>query len=300
MDWFEGKKQTDSFTPAQPENKEKNYFYLERRELPFIDLSRYRTHETGYGKLYISVTALQDLFIGCGEIENCGGGLVDAFSYVTKAPGDRTFNIPGSSMKGCILTNLSLFLNERSTGFFSTGEGPAKVFFTDLPMTGPGETLSRLIPGRFSRGNQPRDAQVKLYSREDRAYGTLSEFEIKNLPELETILSLNRGCRFEGFINFKRLDRHELAFLVLALGCLKDHRFNFKMGGAKNRGMGLVRVSIDITNSVYSRTLTEAARGTVSSFKTLEDTLVSIIHRVKHDYPNFLPVLDKLRKEYGK
>jgi len=92
--------------------KEKNYFFLMKDELPYINLDKYPADKKYYGKIYLIVTALQELFIGSGQVESSSKKLYDAFTYSKRDPEKKTLTIPGSSFKGTILTNLSMFLNQ--------------------------------------------------------------------------------------------------------------------------------------------------------------------------------------------
>lgn len=296
MDLFKGNQRWDR--DRQP-IKEKNYFFFMSNELPHIDLSRYPSGKRYYGKLFLAVTALQDIFIGCGEIEKSNNRLYDAFSYVKKSPEQVTFNIPGSSLKGSVLTNLLLFVGSDSTDFFSAMKGMAKVYFSDFPITVSGGILPRTIPARFGPRKVANHAQLKFYKKEDEAYGQLSATEFRELPAHENILTVKKGSRFEGFINFKLVNEFELTMLVLASGSLSEHGFHFKIGGARNRGMGLIDVEIDREKSFYSENLKDIVDGGGGSFRELEEKLLAVMSRMKQDFPKVATVLQRLREEYG-
>jgi len=278
---------------------EKNYFFFKRDELPHIDLSKYPSGKKYYGKLFLSVTALQDIFIGCGEIEKSNNRLYDAFSYVRKSPGEITFNIPGSSFKGSVFTNLLLFVGMYSTDFFSALKGMAKVYFSDFPITVSRGMSPQTIAARFEPRAIPGDAELKFYKKEDEAYGQLTDAEFEELPAHENILTVKKGSRFEGFLNLKLVDEYQLTLLLLALGCLKDHGFHFKIGGAKNRGIGLSRVELDWEKSFYSEKFKDAVAERRSSFKHLEGKLLETVTKLKRDFPKVEVILQSLRKEYG-
>jgi len=302
MDLFEGNQHRDA--DRQP-IREKNYFFFSRDELPRIDLSRYPSAKTYYGKLYLSVTALQDMFIGCGEIEKRNNQLFDAFTYVKKSPEEeeRTFTIPGSSVKGCVLTNLLLlmdldFKNPSFSQFLSSQKVLDEIYFSDFPIVTSGDSSPKTIPARFDPKRWPWNDAVKLYHKEDRIYTRLLQHELDSKPK-ENILSLRKGCRFSGFINFKLLNEYQLTLLLLAIGCLSAHQFNFKIGGAKNRGMGLIRVEIDYDESFYSESLRDIAANKVLAFKNLEEAFVPIISRLKQEFPVLGTLIKKMQEEYG-
>ena len=214
----------------------------------------------------------------------------------------KTLNIPGSSLKGSVLTNMLMFLQSASVDFFSAKKDKARVFFSDFPMTTDHELSPQTIPARFGPQNRfvPSHAQLKLYLKDDPAYGNLSPQEKKELPAWENILTVNRGSRFSGFINFQLLDEFQLTILALALGCLPGHKFNFKIGGAKNRAMGLIKIEINHEKSLYSENLIDTSTDRALPFKNLEPVLLSTVTRLKQDFPKMISILEKIQGEYEK
>jgi CRISPR/Cas system CSM-associated protein Csm3 (group 7 of RAMP superfamily) len=288
--------------PPQKEIKEKNYFFVMWDDLPNIDLPESTTGKQFYGKLFLSVTALQDMFIGSGEIDEFNKRLYDTFSYFKQEPDEKAvrFTIPGSSIKGCIKTNMMLFLKERSTDFLSAQNGMAKVYFSDFPVTDSSGIDPRTIAGRFNpRIDPPENAILKLYLKDDLAYANLSKEEWRELQSKENILTVKQGSRFNGFINFKLLGLKELVFLVLSLGCMTDHGFCFKIGGAKNRGMGLIKTELDWQKSFYASSLKELSLNNGKSFNELQPQLVSTLSQLKQDFPRIDYPVKRMQKEYG-
>lgn len=299
------------------EIKEENYFFVGGGEVADIGWMGPERGESYFGKLELTVTALQDVFVGSGELEERERRLYDSFSYYKKdtdrqdSKRVKTFTIPGSSMKGSILTNLKLFLKESLTGFYSASTkrdstDMAKVFFSDFPVVpgggGRGEPglKPRTIPARFGpRKEGPNNTRLKMYLKDDRAYGNLSREEMKLLTSKENVLIVERGSRFRGFINFKLLSREQLLFLVMSLGIYKEHRFCFKVGGAKNRGMGLVRLDIDMESSYYADGLRGLSLGKERGMKELEEELGAVLSRFKGEYPGIGNVIRMMQKEYG-
>lgn len=285
---------------ASPIPPEKNYFFIYDKEHPQIDLfqAKYSGKETYYGKLFLSLTTLQDIFIGSGEIDKKDNRLVDMFSYVITGGDNKTWNIPGSSLKGCIFTHLSMFLRARSTDFLSAKEGPAKVFFSDLPMTSGAEAFRKEIPARFSPRAVPGNALLKLYKKEYKK-DTQPQDRYTSEPGVESIQAIRTGSRFEGQLHFKQLDEYQITVLLLALADFPGNRFNFKIGGAKNRAMGLVRLEIDTEKSFYAHTLKGIAVKNVFPLTSLKPNLEKALLQLKQDWPALEAIIKKMQGEYG-
>lgn len=303
MELFKGSSFQDSRGhggQASPTPMEKNYFFIYDKEHPQIDLSAYEKNrgKTYYGKLFFSLTALQDIFIGSGEIDKKGKGLVDMFSYIFGGSGTKTWNIPGSSLKGCIFTHLAMFLSARSTDFFSAKEGPAKIFFSDLPMLPGTKSYRKEVSARFSPRSVPGNALLKLYKKEYKK-DSLPRGSYASEPGMESIEAIQPGAKFAGELHFKQLDEYQITLLLLALADFPGHRFNFKIGGAKNRAMGLVSLTIDYEKSFYAHTLKDLAVQKVFPFTDLKSNLENILSRLKHDYPALEMIIKKMQGEYG-
>jgi len=135
--------------------------------------------------------------------------------------------------------------------------------------------------------------------KDDPAYSHLSPAEIEERQAIERILTVKQGSRFEFFINFKLLSEYELAFLFLSLGIMPGHRFNFKIGGAKNRAMGLIKVDIDANKSYWTEKLGEVAEEKGQPFQNLESRLLELVTKFKQDFPKMETLLKKIQGEYG-
>lgn len=278
----------------------KNYFFLYDNESPQIDLERYKTSQGKryYVKLFISITTLQDIFIGSGEVDKETNQLVDIFSYITPEKGKKTWNIPGSSLKGCILSHLSMFLQPRSTDFFSAKDGPAKVFFADLPISSKSQAAHKSIPARFSPKGVPDNVRFKLYKKEY-VKDTLPQGGYASEPGKEHIQAIPKGSQFSSFIHGKQLDEYEMAMLIVALGAFPGYTFQFKLGGAKNRGMGLVRLAIDFDKSFYALSLKDIVAQKVLPFSNLKPNLEKVLAQIRQDNPKLDTVIKKMQGEYG-
>jgi len=299
MELFKGSSFSGSSDQKSPSPIEKNYFFIYDNEHPQIDLlqDKYSREETYYGKLFLSITALQDIFIGSGEIDRRATQLYDVFSYVLTGSGKKTWNIPGSSLKGCIFTHLSMFLKTRSTDFLSAKEGPAKVFFSDLPMISETEALPKEIRARFSPKAVPENVILKLYKKKYQN-DSLPQGKYPSETGVEIIQAIQTDNRFEGQLHFKQLDEFQIALLVLALGNFPGNSFNFKIGGAKNRTMGLVRLEIDFEKSFYSHTLNDISIKKIFPFESLKPNLEKTLSQLKQDFPALDPIIKKIQKEY--
>lgn len=305
MELFKGTTHPDSRGPggqgqsSQP-SSERNYFFIYDNEHPQIDLfqAKYKGKETYYGKLFFSLTALQDIFIGGGEIDKKDNRLVDMFSYVVTGGGGKTWNIPGSSLKGCIFRHLLMFLNESSTDFFSARKGMAKVYFSDLPMIPGTEAFRKEIAARFSPRQVPENVLFKLYKKEYKK-DILPRGLYATEPGVESIQAIRAGARFEGQLHFKELDEYQITLLLLALADFPGYRFNFKIGGAKNRAMGLVSLTIDYEKSFYAHTLKDIAVKKILPLADLKRSLADAFMRLKQDYPALEMIIKKMQGEYG-
>jgi len=297
---FQGSSNKDASSGPPPERGVKNYFFIYDREHPKIDLGRYEKNRniTYYGKLFLSITAQQDMFIGSGEIDQNQKKLYDAFSFIMKSNGTKIWNIPGSSLKGCITTHLAMFLQKWSLDIFSAQKGKAKVFFSDLPMTAGGVADGAEIIARFSPRAVPQNALIKLYKKEY-IKESLPQGSYQREPGKEIIQAIRKGSRFTGHINFKELNEIELTILVLALGSMPENSFNFKLGGAKNRAMGLVKLKIDFEKSFYANTLKDIADKKTLSFTNLTTNLGKNLSQLKQEFPALEKLIKRLQKEYG-
>ncbi len=300
LDLFKGSSYSGPPRSDEPVRMERNYFFLYDNESPQIDLYSYQTSQGKkyYVKLFITITTLQDIFIGSGEIDKIANQLVDVFSYITPEKGKKTWNIPGSSLKGCIFTHLSMFLQSRSTDFFSAKDGPAKVFFADLPIRSKSQATHKSIPARFSPKGVPDNVSFKLYKKEY-VKDTLPQGSYATEPGKERIQAIPTGSQFSSFIHGKQLDEYEMAMLIVALGAFPGYSFQFKMGGAKNRAMGLVRLDIDFDKSFYALSLKDIFAQKVLPLSNLKPNLEKVLAQLKQDSPKLDTVIKKLQGEYG-
>jgi len=278
----------------------KNYFHIFNNELPRVDLMRYNEKASGkyYGKLFISITPVQDMFIGMGEIGRTSGSLYDMFSYRTVQKDIKTWNIPGSSLKGCIFAHLYMFLatDPKDNHHFNRTDLPARVFFSDLPFAAGQEPILKDISARFEPNSKvtPLNAVLKLYKKE---YQNDSTFQGE--PGKEKIQAIKAGSKFEGYVHFKDLNEYEIAMLILAFGSFPDHSFLFKIGGAKNRGMGLVRFRVDFEKSIYASSLKEIFESKTLPLTKFKDKLIQSFLRIKQDYSCVERMIKRMQEEYG-
>jgi len=276
--------------------RERNYFFIQRNKLPYINLSRHAGGRTYYGMLALQITALQKIFIGCGEIEKKENQLYDTFSYVKKELGKKTPTIPGSSIKGSIYHHLSALLDEESMEFYKAKNQKTRIFFSDFPIITDGKLKEEIIAARFKP--QIQGGERKFYKKKDTAHGRLTPGEIKNLKAIENLLLLEKGNSFRGFIHFHRLDEVALALLALSMGILPENRFNFKIGGAKNRGKGLIKLDLLEDDSYYSVKMIHAVKTRAKPYRNLAPVLKSTVAGLKKDNPKIDGILKIIREEY--
>jgi len=123
-------------------------------------------------------------------------------------------------------------------------------------------------------------------------------------PKSKEWLQVLKEARFALEVGFQNLREWELGLLVLSLGIAPGYEFNWKLGGAKNRGMGLIQVTLSEGNpscNVY-------AQGKNWFFKRTSTVNKEFLKQVTQVYLNQLDKqvrsqvednLKKLREEYG-
>ena len=130
---FQGSRgQGEHAAQASPTPMEKNYFFIYDKEHPQIDLlqAKYNGEETYYGNFSFPLPHFKIYLSAAAKLIKDSTQLYDIFSYVITGSDKKTWNIPGSSLKGCIFTHLSMFLKTRSTDFLSAkGWASKSVFF---------------------------------------------------------------------------------------------------------------------------------------------------------------------------
>lgn len=326
--------QTHGFrTPrAEPVEVEEEHCFLWLQALEPIKQSvptHDRIQEGHYwGCLNLIVTGLEQLFIGSGAVDLDGNGQM----YQCFVQRDGQFILPGSSFKGalravvealspsCIVViegktanrnygKICRVRRDRTTlelcpacGLFGAAGYRGRLSFSE------GRTLQGTpkimeIPQRTKphycgpNGKaDPCDSTFvwrKFYTRES---------ECKAPREIERLQVL-REARFALEVGFQNLREWELGLLVLSLGIAPDHEFNWKLGGAKNRGRGLIQVELDASQgSIY-------AQGKDWFFQRTSSVSRDFLKQVTQTYLNHLDKkrvrsqvednLKKLREEYG-
>lgn len=278
--------------------KEKNYFFVTKEERSNIFLKKRDQGVSYFGKLFLDIATLQKIFIGCGELETVNQQLCDTFSFVRPTAAQKIYNIPGSSFKGTVKTNLLLFLNDTSTKYLGAFNEKTRVFFADFPLSNTKSLSKQKIIARFTPQITPDARDIKLFLKDDDSYSKYSPQDLQHLKS-EHFLVIPPGAKFSGQINFHDLSLAELASLILALGCLKDHRFNFKIGGAKNRGMGLIRVSLNTERSYHANSYRHLVFGQTKAFKLIEPSVLKEVDNWKQSEPKFMILLQKIQGAYG-
>lgn len=282
-----------------------------------------------WGCLNLMIEGLDPLFVGSGAVDLDDQGQM----YQCFAQRDGQVVLPGSSFKGalraivealspsCIVviegktanqnyTKICQVRREQTTialcpacGLFGAAGYRGRLSFSE------GRALQGILkiveipqrtPPRYCGRNgkaDPCDSTFtwrKFYTRES---------ECKAPPKKERLQVLSEA-RFTLEVGFQNLREWELGLLVLSLGIVPGHEFNWKLGGAKNRRMGLIQVTLDTSQpSIY-------AQGKDWFFRRTRNVSRDFLNQVTQAYLKQLegwPVLSQqveynlqeLKKEYG-
>ncbi|MEW6457056.1 MAG: RAMP superfamily CRISPR-associated protein [Acidobacteriota bacterium] len=238
------------YDKQDPQSKTFDYYCVEIipiEKLPFVEHSF--IHKNNFsGQLFIRIIAESDLFIGAGEAEVKNNKQVIKFARV----GDKIV-IPGSSLKGTIriyseaLSPSCLDANCDGDDFcptcriFGAKNYQGRIFFNDTISS---NAKSKEAVEIFQRWG-PREWKAcegrKFYF-----------FDHPNLSQgrKERIETIKKDAQFDSSIEFTNFENWELGLFLLSMGCDKNHMFSLKLGGAKNRKHGKVRIELDARKSL--------------------------------------------------
>ena len=224
----------------------------------FEQLSHEKYNEDLYsGKLLLILENEQDLFIGSGEVEIKNDKQYLAFARIYS---ENHIVIPGSSLKGAIRIYLealspSCVSSDRDAcgkteepcpacAIFGRQDYQGRVFFKD----------AKLLKGNLNDNKEIIQRRPPWLSCRDRRFYYFEKPDIVHgRQDKERIEVVNKGAQFNFEIEFINLLNWELGLLLLSMGLDDEHQkdFSLKIGGAKNRKCGKVKINlekIDIIN----------------------------------------------------
>ncbi len=162
----------------------------------------------------------------------------------------------------------------------------ATLGFGDLaPVTG-WRLEPRLVPQRYSHRNAPRRGR-RLYRPEPE----------EPLPDQnEELLVVPAGETFEGALYLDGVDRRGLGLVLVALGNSPAGLPYLRLGGGKNRGLGIVDVSI-VAGKVYESWQAWLRRDALAP-GTVQSLLHDVIREALAAHPDISERIDVVRREY--
>jgi len=262
------------------------------------------SNEAFTGRLSLKLKTLSSIFIGSGTVEITQ----DNQQYLTFARLNGEIVIPGSSLKGDIrqyAEALSLSCFDASCEgnalcpacrIFGSSKASlqGRVSFRDAKLLS-GETKIITIAQRW----EPRikyDNGRKFYYHKDPQIKTQDKERIEVVEE--------RG-EFAFFVDFLNLEGWELGLLLLAMGVAPQKEFPLKIGGGKNRGLGLVKLELNLDKSflfpppkelcsspsfslilIKAEQISEWVQSYLSSLKEKEGILNKIIKKFREGKPD--------------
>lgn len=205
------------------------------------------------GRLGITLTAQTELHIGSGSPILVGGRLVPGIA-LGRAGRQVVPIIPGSSLKGAVRAIVEavtpscerVAITEvdacrRSDALcpacriFGAPGWKALIGFGDLAVQDSRGIRTTSIPQRYSHRNAPR--------RGRRLYGPEPEDPLPD--DDEQLVVVTPGTRFRGALFLDGIDRVGLGLVLLALGVTENGLPHLRIGGGKNRGLGIAEVTVD-------------------------------------------------------
>lgn len=244
--------------------REPAYFTL---PVLLVERGRPAPREAGLrGRLTVRVTCRTELHIGSGTrwVHEANGArrLVGGVVGLRDASGRVVPIVPGTSWKGAVravaeaLTPSCERVVVREAGAPSRCRPPdalcpacqifgapgwrATLGFGDLAPADGWRLAPRLVPQRYSHRDAPRRGR-RLYRRQPE----------EPLPDQhEELLVVPSGAAFQGALYLDGVHRAGLGLVLLALGAVPQGLPYLRLGGGKNRGLGIVDVTI-IAGRVY-------------------------------------------------
>jgi CRISPR/Cas system CSM-associated protein Csm3 (group 7 of RAMP superfamily) len=199
------------------------------------------------GRLSLTIETKSQIFIGSGTVEITGGDQ----QYFTFSRVNNEIIIPGSSLKGDIrqyaeALSFSCFEasceNELCPACRIFGSASfhfkGKVSFEDAKLL-KGKTRIITIPQRWGPRIEYENGRKFYYH----------SAPLIESPDREWLEVVEAGSYFNFNLAFENLEDWELGLLILAMGVAPGKEFPLKIGGGKNRGLGLVKLSLELDRS---------------------------------------------------
>jgi len=191
-----------------------------------------------------SIYTLTPVFIGTGDYELDAQGIYQPFFRRLSR-----IIIPGTSVKGVVRSYAEALSPSceaaRCSGdnlciccaIFGTLGFQGRITFLDGELQEPNSVNTQILCVE-TRWEPILDGGRKFYMKDD------PQKWITKPPSGERLETVGGAVNFTCDLHFQSLTRREIGLLLFAMGLSPGHRFNLKLGGGKNRGLGSVRFSI--------------------------------------------------------
>lgn len=266
------------------------------------------------GRLTVEITCRTPLHIGSGSPLGLGPDRKQLVGGIAAVRGDGDALapiIPGSSLKGAVRAVVEAITPscERVSARGADGARPCRsaaalcpacrifgapgwrstIGFGDLaPAQGVTVTMQR-VGQRYSHRNAPR--------RGRRLYRPSPE---EPLPDKEeTLAVVAAGGRFRGAIYLDGVDREGLGLVLLALGIPPQGLPYLRLGGGKNRGLGIVDAEVRAGRVYGSLADWLAGRRLLSSAEEVDRLFAEAQVRAINAHPQTPELLERIRREYS-
>lgn len=202
------------------------------------------------GKLTLTLQTEQDFLIGSGEVEIRNNRQYLSFARIHNS---NKIVIPGSSLKGatrtyvealspsCISTEQNACKKDDkpcpACAIFGKQDYQGRVFFKD----------AELINGKLNNNKEIVQRRPPRISCLGRRFYYFAEPQKVLGRQKELIEVVEKGAKFKFEIEFTNLYGWELGLLLLSMGTDTENTkdFSLKIGGAKNRKCGKVKIIPD-------------------------------------------------------
>jgi len=202
------------------------------------------------GMLSIWIEAKTPLYVGTGGYELDNNGIYLPFT----CRGDQLI-IPGSTIKGVVRSYAEALSFSCEGGkckgenlcqccsLFGSKNFSGRLLFTDTEPVDP-KTVNLKIYNITPRwGGKNKDYGGRRFYPHSYQYPNRSVEEKWLARDGERIEAVKQDTKFKFDLHFHNLSESELGLLILGMGMADGYEFELKMGGAKNRGLGSVKLS---------------------------------------------------------